>query len=114
MLVFALLWLWLSPAMASQETLRQFQLKQCHQNLCIELITQKALRSNLENIFVFAKAQLKTFKRDEKGMHASQTLEAKDGYYDPVAERIIVRGLQGENSEAIYNMTNGHFLFFKD
>ncbi len=97
-----------SQANAETERLNSFGLKACTQKNCARLFTQTATRGAPGGLFVFANARLE--KYDKSG--TKQVFNADDGYYDPVFDRVILRRINGTETDVMHNLKSGVTTFF--
>lgn len=99
-------------AMAAQEEIRGFKLQHCAKTKCTSLISEKSLRSNLDQIYVFAQAKLVTSSKDSNGKEIQKEFFGKDGYYDPSYNRIVLRQVNNSHRELVLNLKTGQILYF--
>lgn len=104
-------------ANASSEVLSGVQLSSCNQIFCTKLSIPKAERSILDSIYVFGSAKMRVFDRKEikktKLDKSKAEFTGTDGYYDPDAGRIILRGIEGQKfSELVFDLNTGNTTYF--
>ena len=102
---------WAQVSWAGTEEIRPFQLRSCQANVCYVLEAPVAYRSPLDNIFVFAQAELRIEKKGG-GQQIRRDLGG-DGYYDPQLSRIVLREIQAKKyRDLLVNLMNGRVMEF--
>ena len=94
------------------QTIQQFEMKSCNVQDCYYLKTKKARSGFLQSsLFVFDGAKL--IVSDKNGAQFSE-FNASEGYYDMDLNRIILRGVEGEEfNELALSLNTGTFSYFK-